>query len=73
MWVVDAAWGWVYDQGSPFHAFVTLTLVIHMAVFWPLTLALMGLDITQAPAFLYKYKIQRVGVSVECFEASLTL
>ena len=59
--LIDSTWGYIHQNYSEFHIFVTWSIGIHMAVFWPITLVLMYVDITQSPQFLYKYKIQKVS------------
>jgi len=55
----NTAWHFLRSELSEFHLFVSCTIAFHLIAFWPLCLALMYLDVTQSPQWLYKYKIQK--------------
>merc|ERR1712100_1003951 len=56
---IHFVWEALFDNLSEYHLFVTCSLAFHLLIYWPLCLALMYLDITKSPQWLYKYKIQK--------------
>mmetsp|Transcript_13974 Transcript_13974/g.55125 ORF Transcript_13974/g.55125 Transcript_13974/m.55125 type:complete len:254 (-) Transcript_13974:58-819(-) len=54
-----AAWEYLLDNYTEYQIHSVWSIIFHMAVFWPLCLLYRQLDLRQAPAFLYKYKIQK--------------
>lgn len=59
---IEAGWALLRHNLTDFQLYVCATLAFHLAVFWPVTLLYMLIDLAK-PAFLFKYKIQKTRVA----------